>query len=1065
MTQRRAPVTRGIAPQGPPILPPNSAGTSPRSIWDLTLQNNDNGTITNLRVVRQIQGQVDPTNGQPMFQEASAPALVDTLNTDTAPGDQINYSDTPPEQGKTVVAIDFSHGLTQDPLGFYKIGNYGWGENIWTVDTGGLVLRAPALTALGYATGTDPLDHRVECTTVHNFVDGASVSHSTTWFAAGTKVYYLDENDNLRITKSPTQPSGSFRITDIISWQGILVVAHDTVNPYEWSTDSGTTWHTAGIGAPGTVTAALQAGGSLTNATDYYAMVTAIDQFGNESAPTASTPAFLTAGGGNNTVRLAFDAVPEAVAYRIYVSNDTTPHFVGHITETQRGTGIVITAQDTTGAGGVAGAVDVQVAGTGGLTTSIVNGGALTNATTYHIKASAVDGSGAVLLTLLGADILTATPALAARIILPQISGAASWQIFLSTDADPKFVGAITEAQRVAGVVITGQNTSASGGVAGAVDVQVAGTGAVATTVPISLSPAVTETSQQRYGKFFATFQEAQLFSNPARPILVMSNDPNEVYSTEDPTNASQWNTGSIVGQGGSANPDHNTSLHVTPTSELLVGKALNLYQLEQAVDATEQAGASVTGDVALRMGRIAQSTDAGEENFAFPASMGFATYYVVRDYDIAEVKPRRLSSNSFTMVLTAEPGFGPAMQLPAVQQAQRPIQSLASDNVSLLFAALGGTEGYVLVGRYGKGQPGAGATEGAWEWHGAICRADYAIRFLWCNSFPDASDTTLKDTHLFVAGNDSPYTISVMRIPRTNILYATDITAATTGFMQMGKDYAGQAQVQKVLSRATPRTRNLNAPATPGPAVTISYRVVEGAGFTDLGTFDASPLPLPADLVNTYLPAGVHGTYAEFKATLTGDTSVMSALESIEYVLFRRPIRKALITATAYADNAGMTREGGRRTASWSQLRSELLACRNAIQPPTLYDRETGVKWTVDLQQFQRRWMLDNDGSGATMVVDLVMQELDSSIAPASAITEASTGPPPNFFHSHTMETFAAPGASVTLALLPVLEPQVYLGRYLLAEGVDYTWTLGSRTITFTTPATDTVRVWYEYL
>lgn len=796
MTMRKAPTTRGVAPPIPPMVPANPGGTSPRSPWELQLINNATNTITSLRVVRD-------ENGTPLFNEDTAPALVDTLNTDTAPNDNINYSDVPPEQGKFSVIIDFSKGLTQDPLGYYHHGYYAWGESIWTVDTGGLVLRAPALVDLTYGTNVTALDARVESWCIHNFLDAGSNQHSTVWFSAGNKVYYLDELDSLKIKTPATQPAGTFRITQITSWQGILIVAHDTVDPYEWSTDSGATWHVA------------------------------------------------------------------------------------------------------------------------------------------------------------------------------------------------------------------------SGGT-------------------------------QLYGKFFADYHEAQIQNNPAAPILVMSNDPNEVFSTEDPTDPTQWNSGSLVGQGGTANPDHNTSLTVAPTGELLVGKALDLFQLDAASDATVQAGASVSGDVALRMGPLPQSTDAGEENFAWMQSFGYATFAVAKDFDIVRFTPRRLSLSFSTTLLTPSTGFGPSFKLPAVAEAQKPIVAMATDHERLLFAALGGTEGYVLVGLVDDA-----AGENGWQWHGSVCRTNYTIRQMTVASFPLSID--FKDNYLIIARNDAPYTLSVMRIPRINALYDTGVTFTETSSVRFGPDYGGQAQVQKVFSRATPRTRNLN---NPDPTVELKYRTLDGASFTSMATFNESPLPTGTSLTNSYAPVGIAGTFVELQAILTGDTSVHAALESVETLVFRRPIRKALLTATVYADNAGMTREGGRRNASWQELRTELLSCRDAVAPPLLIEKETGVKWTVDIQGWKRHWLLDNDGSGATMVVDLVMQELDTSLAPASGI-----GGEGIIFHNHATYTSTAFSSIFTLPSVPLLEPEVLVGRTYQQPGIDYTWTPGSADVVLTGAATQQVTIYYAML
>lgn len=1428
-----------------------------------------NDATINLRVVKD-------EHGQPQFQEGSAPALVDTIATDTLHGyqqDNISFGTQPPEQGKTNLNINFAHGLNQDPIGNYHQGFYNWGESVWTIDTGGLALRAPAMLpvllntlyitsytadtfpvittsvphrlsvgnivtiahcadsgmngqrtvasvpstttfttseATASISGTDgevrlqPLDARVESACTHN---------ASSWFSAGNKVYFIDEVDGRLVIKEPlTQPSGTFRITRIFSWQGILLVAHDTVDPYEWSLDDGATWHLAGIdgppisiAAPGLLTTSIVTGGSLTDTFLYYVIVTAQNAAGQESAPTIGTA--RVAATPDLTVRIAFGQVANAVSYNIYLSTDADPKLVGNITEANRATGIVIDTPGHTTAGGVAGAVDVQcngvgdqapaagrlstgivtggsltdmltytvkvsavdshgiesvategapqtmatpdltlrvavpavtdavlyrvycstdlnprfvatitpaelatgividsnvppyttaggggpgfvdiqvagqaaftspgtittslqpggslvtgatyqvqvqafspdgagsaaVAGTtiatvgssktirlafdkvaasgdlpaaasyaiflstvpapgnpnataplfvgyvtevhraagrvlvkqggdspnvengtvalptlpiaspGVLTTSRVNGGSLVNTSVYNIRVTAIDVNGVESYPTLGAAVTAATPNLTARIAFAQVTGAVTYKIYLSTATTPLFVGHITEAQRASGIKITAQDTTGAGGTAGAVDVEVAGTGYASPLaggfVDVQLAgtgvqPIVTNVAQatdvQRYGKFFADYQDSAAALNPSRPIILMSNDPNQVFQSENPTDAAQWSAGSLVGQGGSFNPDHNTSLSVAPTGELLVGKAVNLFQLLNASDASASASAATSGNVEKRMGPVAQSTDVGMENFAWPAAIQFSFFGVIHDYDIMQLKPQRLSSNFGGVLLTPTIGFGPAFKLPAIPQAQKAVVAIATDHSRLLFAALSGDEGYILAGL----DPG-GQDDTAFEWHGSIARTGWPIRFLWTESFPLSGDK--RDLYLFAASNESPYDVAAMRLPRTNVGYDPDTVFVQSASIDLGPDYGGQAQVPKVLSRATPNTMRLDSNPY-GPNCVLDYRVAPptptNTNFVELGTFTHSPLPLPADVSNSYLPVGVYGTFVEVKATLqspgpnivsTSDAAATvvttdvdhgfvfdqhvfisgcldtklngdwiisavdspttfrlqdgyghnvsstgsaaspgvsdgivttlesietaAALESVEAVQFRRPIRKDLISCTVYADTSGMTREGGRRGASWEQLRRAIKACRDAIQPPMLVENSTNLRWTVDIQDFKRRWVDYNDGNGATMVVDLVMQELDTSLAVATA----GVGAP---FHVHLLEQFTGPLASITLEYVPIIQPEVFVNRALLLPTVDYIWNEGSRIITFTIVQSGIIRVYYE--
>lgn len=140
--------------------------------------------------------------------------------------------------------------------------------------------------------------------------------------------------------------------------------------------------------APGTVTCTKQAGGSA-GAGTYTVFVVAGNIYGRTTATQGNTT--VTTETTNLTIRAAFAAVTGATFYDIYCSTDgAAAKFVGRITETQRGTGIKITAVGVTGAGGTAGAVDVEVAGTG----LAVNGGQLAQNTAYAVPASPVDCTG-----------------------------------------------------------------------------------------------------------------------------------------------------------------------------------------------------------------------------------------------------------------------------------------------------------------------------------------------------------------------------------------------------------------------------------------------------------------------------------------------------------------------------------------------------------------------------------------------------------------------------------------------------------------------------------------------
>lgn len=175
------------------------------------------------------------------------------------------------------------------------------------------------------------------------------------------------------------------------------------------------------IAVPGTVTCTKQAGGSA-GAGTYTVFVVAGNYYGRTTAKQGDTT--VTTETTNLTVRAAFAAVTGATFYDIYCSTDgAAAKWVGRITEAQRGTGIKITAVGVTGAGGVAGAVDIEVTGTG----LAVNGGQLAQNTAYYVEngaIAAVDPAGAENLDLDVAFSRTGDAVAGSLVLLPFYAGA-----------------------------------------------------------------------------------------------------------------------------------------------------------------------------------------------------------------------------------------------------------------------------------------------------------------------------------------------------------------------------------------------------------------------------------------------------------------------------------------------------------------------------------------------------------------------------------------------------------------------------------------------------------------
>ncbi len=108
---------------------------------------------------------------------------------------------------------------------------------------------------------------------------------------------------------------------------------------------------------------------------------------------------------------------------------------------------------------------------------SAVAGGSLIVSTSFNIKVVAVNAQGRTTAATCTATSSGTAGTQTIRQPITSLAGATNYDIYLSTDADPKWVGRIAEAQRASGIVINGVGTTTAGGAANSVDVQVAGTG------------------------------------------------------------------------------------------------------------------------------------------------------------------------------------------------------------------------------------------------------------------------------------------------------------------------------------------------------------------------------------------------------------------------------------------------------------------------------------------------------------------------------------------------------------------------------------------------------------
>lgn len=124
-------------------------------------------------------------------------------------------------------------------------------------------------------------------------------------------------------------------------------------------------------------------------------------------------------------------------------------------------------------------------------------GGSLSISTTYNWEVIPGNRYGSAGIPSASGSGSTATGAnTAVRLAWAQVTGADYYDLFLSTDAAPKFVGRVTEAQRATGGLLTVASTGSAGctigagGIAGAIDIRVPGTGQQTTASNFSVNNA-----------------------------------------------------------------------------------------------------------------------------------------------------------------------------------------------------------------------------------------------------------------------------------------------------------------------------------------------------------------------------------------------------------------------------------------------------------------------------------------------------------------------------------------------------------------------------------------------
>jgi hypothetical protein len=510
----------------------------------------------------------------------------------------------------------------------------------------------------------------------------------------------------------------------------------------------------------------------------------------------------------------------------------------------------------------------------------------------------------------------------------------------------------------------------------------------------------------QTKGKHWAVREQRS-----SNPILVMVNDPNTLYQTEDPTDSNTWDNGTPVGDLDNAGADHFTGVFTAPTGDLYVSKRLGLRHM----DANDK--------IDMAYGPVQSSAGIGLENFAWPQIVGQRVYVQTVDYDIVEIDRGNV-----------RPGFGVRFHGSNVPEMQKAIVALAGDGTEWLYAALEGTEGYVMRGRYGG--------DGKWQWHGAYAATgDRVNNRMWVTSHPLSTD---QNSYLVISAKSAPYLPYRCLIPAGDLETNADAQFALSSWIRFGREDAAEADITKVLSSSKPVTRNLDSTHT----VELQYRLNTPGAFTSLGTFTESPEP--TDVTNTYYPAGTNGKWFEIKAVLTVPSAdEWLALERVVTRVFLRPPRADRLDFTVLAQTGATTRTGARAQMSAQGLKNALYNAQRAITPPTVVqDWDTNAAaapnvWTVDIEDIQETWLHYSDEAPA-LAYRVICQELPT----ITSVARSVSGVP----HNHKMDTFAGTGAQVafTLSSLPVGPLLVYVAGVYMEEGVGKDFTRSGTLVTF---------------
>lgn len=509
------------------------------------------------------------------------------------------------------------------------------------------------------------------------------------------------------------------------------------------------------------------------------------------------------------------------------------------------------------------------------------------------------------------------------------------------------------------------------------------------------------------------------------RPLLAGVNDPNAYYETEDPTDSDLWDTGSLIGSGGNSGSDHFTSVTAAPGGDLLIGKRLGWRTMDAFNNVDILFPASTSRGLGL-------------ENFAWPAQVGAALYAQVRDYDLAEWQQGNVR------IIPS-----PAASGKRVSEMRRAIVALAGDSTEWLYAALEGTSGYVMRGRWQGDR---------FAWHGAYAKTGERIHNrMWLTSHPLGSDT---NTYLVMSTKVTPFTPYRALIPSGPLEDDTDARFALSSNIRFGYADAGQTQVTKILAQAFPVSRNL---ASGSATITLAYRVNNATSFTNLNTFDDSPEP--ASVGDTYFPAGTSCKRWEIKATLTAVAATnLPILDQVNILAFRRPVRASEWSLTVMAET-GIQQMGGQSSRLTPKgLQTALYAARDTITPPTLHNEYDGSVFTVDIKTVDETFVQYDRGDGVAapnrapaLAFQLTLLELPTITGFASS----TSGTP----HNHRLDSFVGDGSDTTFVLTstPTGPIMVFVDTTYQEEGTDFT--RSGTTLTFTSAPVLNANIRAEYM